>query len=1233
MARIFLTPGETAEVGRTQNTVFGTNDLETVSLAADSKTIFDASFNRGGDIINIAGNAGIYDAHVEGSTLVLTATNGAVIEIPIGTVGATINFANAERVLYYDAALNKICLGEQTLPASGAVVDVTPGSGEGTGPTPGGNVGITKNLTVQQDDFTGDNGGTANDDTFRARVVQNFLGEQTNTLGTGDLIDGKGGDDYLLATVQDASPLNGGPNSSIMPETVDVETAHFIALTTYNIDSGASNYNFIEEDTLGVEINAKQMLGLDEVGSLQSDASLTIYNLTTLTDSGLYEDRRATKSVTICMDHTGNGLAVTPESDLEVYFDQDYLLAEDNIRSGSTMTIEIMDMDAALTGQPPLLDNPFGQIVFTMDGVEKTLTFGTTANTYAELLADVQAAIANAAQTDPAFAQLTATLVVNGFTAQDTDQDPVIVGNPNRTATGDTIVITNSGPEALEAVTMRAIGDAPAGKDFHTNFEAFQPSEEGFKVTATICLEKVGRGSDGGELIVGSMATDHMNVWSEETKHEGIGRFEITVSGDSTQPSSLKALKSTNNTLCQVIVVSEAGSEADLTIGNSETEWEYEGVMENYRYWYGEEDIDVDLTSFKNDALKDVLEFDATGFVNDATVYAVFTSESVAKYMDLTDTSGNPADDNADAVYSFGGGDDLLNVNLNQENMAVIGTATREDFSFTANMGGGDDHVQIQIGDGFSAMYAGQAVYHGNYGMVQGVYDTGVFGLQTADNWYYNHVLNNNLRINTGDGDDVVETWGSTAAKISTGDGHDVIYTDNSGETGDENEGHATWVYNSIDDKNGSTWSDINDLQSQTSVTLNNVANLRLRVDYQGITRVVDVYGTVNGVSTNSVGAVNGVTITDLSINQAIKAAIDEDPTGVLSALLAAEDGPARTLLVRALIDGEHTEGDLQISLVSSGPLSVPQTNGAKALLPTDASLTAKFTELGFTWGVSTATAIDAVDERYNPQFAYGPDGTYNGLLDGYDSVNINNNTVEGGRGSDVTVLSSNGVGIGIGVYSSTEGNSTETIYLDDYSNGGFGDDVVINFTAAGDGHIRHAGPHDPDMATAARGYDIFDVSAIINGAVSQVDNDTTDDAEAATIGGVFVNNSVVIIDTVEANDLGFADTATINSELTRLQNYAKNVIDTTASANPTDEIWITVNDTTNVGTFYYVQNGVAANDATVTRIGSIQLGHYDQLGDTAQGKELIGDWDSITLTNFEVLTNDQMTITFDQIG
>ena len=127
MARLFLTPGENAEVGRTPNEVFGTNSNEIVQLQADSKTTFDASFNRGGDTIKIGGNAALYTAGLSGSNLVLTATNGANIVIPVGTVGASIIFADATRTLYFDAALSKVLLGGQTIPTEGSVA-VTAGA-------------------------------------------------------------------------------------------------------------------------------------------------------------------------------------------------------------------------------------------------------------------------------------------------------------------------------------------------------------------------------------------------------------------------------------------------------------------------------------------------------------------------------------------------------------------------------------------------------------------------------------------------------------------------------------------------------------------------------------------------------------------------------------------------------------------------------------------------------------------------------------------------------------------------------------------------------------------------------------------------------------------------------------------------------------------------------------------------------------------------------------------------
>ena len=1191
MARLFLTPGENAEVGRTPNEVFGTNSNEIVQLQADSKTTFDASFNRGGDTIKIGGNAALYTAGLSGSNLVLTATNGANIVIPVGTVGASIIFADATRTLYFDAALSKVLLGGQTIPTEGSVA-VTAGSGDPT-PTPGDVIPLSVTLDVLQ--------GTGADDVFRARVVQNAAGEQTNQLGTGDQLNGGAGDnDTLIATVQEASPLNAGPSSAIMPETTNVEIAHFTALEA---KSGSPIFRMTDlaqngkgyGPKLGVEINAKEMNGLDEVGSVQSDNSLTIYNVNTLRDDGLYENRRLTEEICIRMDHTGNGQLVDRAADLTVLFDQNYLLKKGDVASGSTLRIELMDMDAKIQGQDPLLDNPIGKITFEMGGQLKVLEWDPApVDDYDDLLVAIQNAIAQKALTDPMFAQLSAAKG-GSFTATDTDNDPF----PSGPQQGTVIVITNTGSELLVAKTMTANGDAPAGKDFHTGFSSGAPDTEGFKITSCIVLDKVGRGADGGYLTVGGMATDGYNWLGGGTGQLlGVEQFNITVEGDSTQPSDLAGIQSTNNALECIFVESAAGSKADLTIGNSNTVgFQYNNVSYS---GYG-------LTSQKNNALKDVLLFDATKFANNATVYAYFSTETVAKYLDITDTNWDPKEDNVVAEYLFAGGNDFLNVNLDKSNMAVVGTETREDFAFHASMGAGNDTVEIQLSDGSNAVTGS-----GNYtnSMYEGSYSTDGTH-QTVQNWYYNHVLNENMRIDTGDGNDTVRTWGASNADINLGAGNDTVYADNSGLTSNFNQGKATWVFNQLN-------TEVNNLQSQLQAKVTKVTELSLTVVFEGIESTVEVGA--------SWGSRNGVDITDLTINQAIKDAINNH--AVLSKVLVAEDGPARTLVVRSLIDGEHIVTDLAVSL-SNHAATVPAGSAAGVFLLVGEAGTLE-ESLGFQGGAPLGT-------RYDSQF--GTDGST--TLVGYDSIMINNNNIEGADGNDVIVLSSNGVGDGIGVYSSTTGDSVETLDI----NGAFGNDTVFNFTASSHSSLTLANPDvwqaglgvslqagtgfgvgivDLDLLTAfpGDGYDIFDVTTIFGGQVDAFYNDAqTDGNESAIINGALTNmnaglDTVVLIDTLESGQ------GTGTTELARIQSIV--TAGDAASTAADDGIIITVN-ADNVGTFYLVDNGVGKGDAVVSVLGSVELAFF---GDAQ--KDFIGDWDKMNIQNFTPISTNQLTSTFD---
>ena len=106
MNRLILTQGSTFSIGKDSSltTVFGTSaGVETVSIAAGAKVVLDASFNRGGDVINLSGNAASYTAVKSGSSIILTDALGTSVTIPVGTAGALVSFADSTpRRLIFD---------------------------------------------------------------------------------------------------------------------------------------------------------------------------------------------------------------------------------------------------------------------------------------------------------------------------------------------------------------------------------------------------------------------------------------------------------------------------------------------------------------------------------------------------------------------------------------------------------------------------------------------------------------------------------------------------------------------------------------------------------------------------------------------------------------------------------------------------------------------------------------------------------------------------------------------------------------------------------------------------------------------------------------------------------------------------------------------------------------------------------------------------------------------------
>ncbi|MBK9346872.1 MAG: hypothetical protein IPN06_10840 [Burkholderiales bacterium] len=69
-------------------------------------------------------------------------------------------------------------------------------------------------------------------------------------------------------------------------------------------------------------------------------------------------------------------------------------------------------------------------------------------------------------------------------------------------------------------------------------------------VTSTVVLDDVGRGSTGGDLVIGGLSV------GETSTSRGVERFEITVQDN----SKLQTINSTNNALREVTIVNGATS-------------------------------------------------------------------------------------------------------------------------------------------------------------------------------------------------------------------------------------------------------------------------------------------------------------------------------------------------------------------------------------------------------------------------------------------------------------------------------------------------------------------------------------------------------------------------------------------------------------------------------------------------------------------------------------------------
>lgn len=1009
--------------------------------------------------------------------------------------------------------------------------------------------------------------GNAKDNIFEAHIVNN-----SNTLQSGDKIDGGDGNDSLQADIGNSQGF------AITAETTNVENAAFRAQAVSS-DSTDNNTSRTNE----VQIDAQRMSGVTQWESNNSRADLLIEDVRIL-------DSQITKDITITMRETDPG-----HVDYGVYFDQ-YSLRS-SAQSSSVLGLELMDTRTVLANEKDpvtgellaIKESPYTAVQFhyQINGSQQPKIAQVTSNNIdnAKTWTQLRDAIKAAIDGDSELNQLGLTVRLG---------DPTV--SPDDTAKPDTYwafdtktntkllgqrIILESSKASLYADQGAGDGwktasgaQVPIDSGLHTNVRKLDSSNTDL-VASKIILDDVGRGSMGGDLVVGGLSVGDTSL------SKGVQRFEIEVQDN----SKLQTINSTNNTLREVTIKNGATDHHNVTPyapttkdkGNLTVTGEVTttSAVSDSNNFSGGSFIDAALpgTETVNGGdqhnaygFSDVRLIDATAMTGKLNFTAELTERAIAKYLDLNDTQGNPATDNnyktevspgainspttVGVEYLGGTNDDTMVVDIDP---TVAGSrsrllAGREDFSFKADGGAGNDNITVKIvnsltndgltNDGFT-----------NYGGYQ--------------DWYNNQDLNNNVIINGGAGNDTIRTPGAGDAIINGDAGNDVIYTDNTGFQTVQTHGsvnpsnvagtttpsvtsnvNGIWAFNTEDQFNiGAVVRDINDLRSDNNDSYN-LYKGELTVTFKGIPSAKIAIDSTNYKTS------------DLQINQAIKNAINNNST--LNKLLIAEDGPANSLVVKSLIDGVMNEANLTVAITAPTSLTAAELSSAAAAYgngaTSDTVLAVMTAAAASTTAFNIAGTADTTGDYVTAMATTGPavDTNADGIFDtnisitGAASLSSSDNLVTPGSDNDIIVLgTTEGLNPVTGFFDSVV-SSNETIKY----GASFGNDVVVNFRSA----------IDPVTLFTTGGNDHFDFTAIGGGHQTfGVANYTTDKS---------INVELA--------------TATITPATIEALYNANNAAAQT-------HVYVSVSGH-NVGSVYTITDPAGATNATATLQGTIDL-------------------------------------------
>lgn len=495
-------------------------------------------------------------------------------------------------------------------------------------------------LTLGPDNLIGGSG----DDTFVAPVQQAFLGI-SNTLETGDQINGGGGVDVLRADLITTSTAAIPAGPAISPITNDVEQVYLRA-QSINTDL-AVNLSTID---------AERMYGVEQWWSDNSRSSIQIEDIRSMPEAttfGMVETDPAPGGL-------GGIVAAGAGAGLYAYFDPAQV-SDDRLKpTDSSLTLTLVDNG----GGAELENFPLSGVAFRLDGVQYIAPVDLEGDaTYTKLTADLNAYFA----TEPALADLVAVLNAD-----------------------NTITISDPNGGTFEAVGWTWVGNiVPAAGDLAWDQTVGAPIPVEMPIETGVVLDFVGRSSRGGSLDIGSMADGGVNVFNVEVDRDSwltqmASRSDFGGGGLLNQLGIDTGLPPIGvagyERHLETVNLASTGADGDLTVGLTGYEmatFTLSGLLFEF-----DPNLNCQNDPRVFNGLIDVQTVDGREFAGELNLGITLTEDAVRRYLD--DATG-------EVEFNYWGSNqnDLFSFGLDE---VLTGDP---DFAMNVDMAGGDDYLSL----------------------------------------------------------------------------------------------------------------------------------------------------------------------------------------------------------------------------------------------------------------------------------------------------------------------------------------------------------------------------------------------------------------------------------------------------------------------------------------------------------------------------------------------------------